>query len=177
MSSELDKGYGLILQDLKEKIRQARLRASWTINIQMLQIYWDIGKTISEQEQSEGWGAKTVERLAKDLRLEFVDMRGISPRNLRYMRDFAKAYPHFPFLQESLAKSDVTTSLLILQGSLAKLESHENQSAIAQVPLARLTWYHHITLLDKIKRPGNSPVLYSKGCGKRMDSRHDGEPD
>jgi predicted nuclease of restriction endonuclease-like (RecB) superfamily len=151
MGSELDKNYGLILQSLKEKIRQARVRASWTNNLHMLQIYWDIGNTIFTQEQSHGWGAKIVERLAKDLRLEFIDMKGISPRNLRYMRDFANAYPHFPFLQAALAKSDVITDHPILQGGLAKLQALENQSGGGHVSLARLTWYHHITLLDKVK--------------------------
>jgi DUF1016 N-terminal domain len=50
MNSELDKGYGQILQGLKEKIRQARLRASVVVNAQLLQVYWEIGKTILEQK-------------------------------------------------------------------------------------------------------------------------------
>ena len=60
MSSELDKSYGQILQDLKEKIRQARLRASVVVNAQLLQVYWEIGQTILEQQKKSGWGAKVI---------------------------------------------------------------------------------------------------------------------
>lgn len=136
MASELSKTYTAILQDLKEKIRQARLRATIAVNNELLKVYWEIGDTISKQEQTEGWGTKTVERLAKDLRVEFQDMKGLSPRNLRYMRDFALAYPQFTILQQSIAKS----------------ETDENQpSIILQRSIAKLPWGHNCTLLDKLK--------------------------
>ncbi|MFM9909026.1 MAG: YhcG family protein [Chitinophagaceae bacterium] len=136
MASELSKNYTAILQDLKEKIRQARLRATIAVNNELLKVYWEIGDTISKQEQTEGWGTKTVERLAKDLRVEFQDMKGLSPRNLRYMRDFALAYPQFTILQQSIAKS----------------ETDENQpSIILQRSIAKLPWGHNCTLLDKLK--------------------------
>jgi predicted nuclease of restriction endonuclease-like (RecB) superfamily len=67
-------------------------------------------------------------------------MKGLSPRNLRYMRDFSIAYPNFPFLQAVLAKS---------VGTGGSLDSDQ----ILQGELAKLTWYHHITLLDKVKDP------------------------
>jgi len=128
--------YFAILDSLKQKIRQGQLKAAHSVNVQMLAIYWEIGKTVANQEASEGWGKKTVEKLAIDLKAEFPEMKSFSPRNLRYMRSFAVAYPQFP----------------ILQGPLAKLESIEFQSdTILQAPLAKLTWYHHITLLDKVK--------------------------
>lgn len=128
--------YQSILKSLKEKISQARLRASMSVNAQLLSSYWEIGKTIHEQENTEGWGGKTVENLSKDLKAEFPDMQGLSTRNLRYMRNFALAYPHFPFLQATLAKS---------------LNIDNQQIEILQGELAKLTWYHHITLLDKVK--------------------------
>ena len=140
MSSELDKDYGLILQDLKEKIRQARLRASVVVNAQLLQVYWEIGQTILEQQKKLGWGAKIIDRLAADLKMEFEDMRGLSVRNLKYMRAFAEAYPQF------------------VQSSLAQLQIIENQkSGIVQPVVAQLEklvgqlpWTHNIVLLDKL---------------------------
>lgn len=135
MTSNPDK-YFHVVNDLKEKIRQARIKASNAVNTQLLQLYWEIGTTILNEEKSAGWGAKIVDKLAKDLRIEFSDMKGLSARNLRYMRDFASAYPHFS----------------ILQGDLAKSQTSENeQNTFLQVDLAKLSWYHHITLLDKIK--------------------------
>src|SRR5688572_15712102 len=73
-----------------------------------------------------------------DLRSEFKDMNSFSSRNLRYMRDFAKAYPYFPYLQAPLAKNPDHAN-------------YETDSPILQAPLAKLTWFHHITLITKVK--------------------------
>ncbi|MBL7735472.1 MAG: DUF1016 family protein [Chitinophagaceae bacterium] len=133
MSFELDKDYGNVLQLLKEKIRQARLRASHTVNKQLLQLYWEIGSAISQQEKAGGWGAKIIETLARDLKIEFPDMTGFSKRNLRYMRDFAMTYP-------------------ILQPPAAKLQDIENEEIEFVQPLvAQIPWTHHTIILDKLK--------------------------
>jgi predicted nuclease of restriction endonuclease-like (RecB) superfamily len=144
MLPENQTNYISILESLKEKIRQARVKATYAVNTQMLAIYWEIGNTIAGQENSAGWGKKIVEKLSDDLREEFADMKGFSPRNLRYMRDFSFAYPQFLILQAPLAKLESTENQqdTILQGGLA---------TIVQPPIAQLSWYHHITLLDKVK--------------------------
>jgi predicted nuclease of restriction endonuclease-like (RecB) superfamily len=152
MSSEVDKDYGQILQNLKEKIRQARLRASVIANAQLLQVYWEIGQTILEQQKKTGWGARIIDRLAADLKVEFADMKGFSIRNLKYMRAFAEAYPSF--LQSSIApaQSSENQDAAIVQVRPAQLDS-QALDEIVQTPLAQLTWYHHTTLLDKVKDP------------------------
>ena len=162
MSSELDKDYGLILHDLKEKIRQARLRASVVVNAQLLQVYWEIGQTILEQQKRLGWGKKVIKQLSVDLKTEFPDMKGFSERNLVYMQTFAAAYPQFTITQPAVAQitqgkpaeieetdNQVST---ITQGSPAQIET-QSLDEIVRVPLAQLTWYHHTTLLDKVKDP------------------------
>ena len=80
MDQELSTKYQIVLNELKEKIKRARIKAAFTVNTELLKIYWEIGKTISEQERNEGWGAKTVDTLSRDLRAEFNDMKGLSPR-------------------------------------------------------------------------------------------------
>lgn len=153
MSSELDKEYGLILQDLKEKIRQARLRASVVVNAQLLQVYWEIGQTILEQQKKMGWGAKIIDRLAADLKMEFEDMRGLSVRNLKYMRAFAEAYPQF--VQSTLAQLQITENQesKIVQPVIAQLEK-----LIGQLP-----WTHNIVLLDKLPTP-EERLFYIQKC-------------
>jgi predicted nuclease of restriction endonuclease-like (RecB) superfamily len=88
-----DKQYYETLNNLKVKIRQARIKASFSANAQLLNMYWEIGRAILQQQKKRGWGAKIIDRLAADLRIEFPDMRGLSVRNLKYMRAFADAYP------------------------------------------------------------------------------------
>ncbi|MCU0419830.1 MAG: PDDEXK nuclease domain-containing protein [Cyclobacteriaceae bacterium] len=152
MSSELDKNYGQILQHLKEKIKQARLRASVVVNAQMLQVYWEIGQTILEQQKKLGWGAKIIDRLAADLKIEFGDMKGLSVRNLKYMRAFAEAYPQFMQPLVAQLQSTDNQSAEIVQVEPAQFVN-QSINEIVQVPLAQLTWYHHTTLLDKVKEP------------------------
>ena len=91
-SLEFSPGYVELLEQLKTRIRSARLQAILAVNRDLIQLYWEIGRTILERQEREGWGAKVIERLAADLRHEFPDMRGLSRANLFYMRAFAGAY-------------------------------------------------------------------------------------
>jgi predicted nuclease of restriction endonuclease-like (RecB) superfamily len=100
--SELPGGYGEALSELKARIQQARLRTVLAANAAVLQLYWDMGRTILARQAREGWGAKVIDRLSADLRDAFPDMSGLSPRNLRYMRDFASAWPEPEIVQRLL---------------------------------------------------------------------------
>ncbi len=87
------KGYQDLLSLLKSQIRTAQVRAALAVNRELVLLYWGIGKQILTRQREDGWGAKVIERLAKDLHVEFPEMRGLSPRNLKYMRAFAEAWP------------------------------------------------------------------------------------
>ncbi|MCO5244004.1 MAG: PDDEXK nuclease domain-containing protein [Anaerolineae bacterium] len=100
-SLEFSPGYVELLEQLKTRIRSARLQAILAVNRDLIQLYWEIGRTILERQEREGWGAKVIERLAADLRHEFPDMRGLSRANLFYMRAFAGAYQDEQFVQQA----------------------------------------------------------------------------
>jgi hypothetical protein len=82
-------GYAALLKDIKERVRTAQLRAALAVNRDLIMLYWSIGRDISSRFDTEGWGTKVIDRLAKDLGTEFPGVEGFSPRNLRYMRSFA----------------------------------------------------------------------------------------
>jgi len=86
-------GYDQLLVELKERVAAARWRAQRQVNTELLGLYWEIGNTIRTRQQSEGWGTRVIDRLASDLRVAFPGMRGLSQRNLVYMRTFAAAFP------------------------------------------------------------------------------------
>ena len=154
MASELNKNYADIISRLKEKIKQARLQAAVIVNKQLIDLYWEIGNTILQQQKKEGWGTKIIDRLAADLKSEFPDMKGLSARNIKYMRAFAEAYPNFTIVQPLVAQLQSTDKepSEFVQVPLAQTGPSSNP-LIMQAALAQLTWYHHITLLDKIKEP------------------------
>ena len=91
--SALPTGYAPLLADLKTRVRAAQVRAVLSVNRELILLYWHIGREILRCQRDEGWGAKVVERLAKDLRAEFPEMRGFSRANLLSMRAFAEVYP------------------------------------------------------------------------------------
>lgn len=92
------------LVELKTRIHTAQQRAALAVNRELVLLYWQIGRDILERQAQQGWGAKVIERLAHDLRTAFPEMKGFSPRNLKYMRAFAEAWPDSEFVQAVLAQ-------------------------------------------------------------------------
>ena len=142
----LPNGYEQWRKDIEHLIDTAKLHTALNVNVGTLTLYWHIGKSILQKQEQEGWGKQVIEQLSKDLISRYPDDRGYSVRNLRYMKRFASAYPDFPILQVPLAE---LKELPILQASLAELENEGRE--FVQVPLAQISWYHHISLLPKVK--------------------------
>lgn len=97
-------GYADWLQELKTRIHTAQQRAALAVNRELVLLYWQIGRDILARQAEQGWGAKVIERLAHDLRVAFPEMKGFSPRNLKYMRAFAQAWPDAELVQAVLAQ-------------------------------------------------------------------------
>lgn len=134
------KDYASLLVEIKQQVKQSQLKAVISANSQMLYMYWYIGNNILQMQLEQGWGAKVIEQLSKDLRSEFPEHKGFSVRNLRYMRKFAEEFT-LEFIQ-----SIDNQSSIIVQAPLAQLED-----VFMQAPLAQISWYHHIALMDKVK--------------------------
>ena len=96
--------YPALLTRLRELIRASRVKAALAVNSELVLLYWRIGNDILDQQTQQGWGAKIVDQLAADLRHEFPEMTGLSPRNLKYMRAFATAWPDEPIVQQLVAQ-------------------------------------------------------------------------
>ncbi len=90
---ESPQGYAELLEDLKNRVRATQLRAARGANVEVLRLYWSVGKDILDRQQQQGWGGRIIDRLAVDLRAEFPEQRGWSRRNLHYMRSCAQAWP------------------------------------------------------------------------------------
>lgn len=91
--------YGGLLDDVSAQISTGHRRALRAVNTELLLSYWEIGSAILKRQSEEGWGASVIERLSADLKAKFSDVRGFSPRNLRYMRTFAGAWQREAILQ------------------------------------------------------------------------------
>ena len=118
-------GYAALLAELKARVQASQVRAVRAVNTELLRLYWSIGRDILDRQQRDGWGAKVIERLARDLHEAFPDQRGLSRRNLQYMRAFAAAWPEPAF-----------------------------QRDFVHQPGAQLPWRHITVLLDRLDEPG-----------------------
>lgn len=85
--------YKEVFEQLKSDIRVSQLRAALSVTKELTLLYWRTGKTLSEKINQEGWGSKVLSNLALDIKKEFPNLSGFSLRNLKYMRQFAEAYP------------------------------------------------------------------------------------
>ncbi len=109
-----DAHYLQFLQDIKERIRNARIQAASVVNHELINLYWNIGKEIAERQEKFGWGKSIVERLAKDLQEDFPNTSGFSSRNLWDMRRFYIEYKDNPNLRQLVAEIPWGQNLLIL---------------------------------------------------------------
>ena len=88
----LNKEYIQWLGEIKAKIRNAQIIAASRVNTELLTLYWDLGKTITEKQSNSKWGDGIIEQLSKDLMREFPDMQGFSATNLKYIRLWYQFY-------------------------------------------------------------------------------------
>ena len=91
--TELDKDYGLLIESLKKRVAESRYKATLSVNKEMILLYHHIGYQILKSQKEKGWGAKVIDKLSKDLRSAFPEMKGFSAQNLKYMKKFAQEYP------------------------------------------------------------------------------------
>jgi predicted nuclease of restriction endonuclease-like (RecB) superfamily len=100
----LPAGYAVWLTNIKARVVAARQRAALAANAELIQLYWQIGRDILERQAQQGWGSKVIDRLARDLRESFPEMKGFSGRSLKYMRAFAEAWPETEIVQQPAAQ-------------------------------------------------------------------------
>jgi len=129
--TEMPAEYAAVLGELKKRIQSERLRVTLAANSAMVLLYWDIGKVILDRQEHQGWGTKVIDRLSHDLKTAFPDMSGFSPRNLKYMRTFAEAWPEREIVQRTVAQIPWRSNLALLD----KLEDRQTR-----------LWYAHNTI-------------------------------
>lgn len=115
LANELPADYAELLGSLKQRIATERLRVVLASNSAMVMMYWEIGQRILEKQTVQGWGARVIDRLSSDLREAFPEMKGFSPRNIKYMRAFAAAWPDREIVQQVIAQLSWGHNIALLE--------------------------------------------------------------
>ncbi|MCS2298404.1 YhcG family protein [Bacteroides ovatus] len=123
--------YATLLKQVKARVALAQKKAIYAANEEMLTMYWDIGKLLSESQKQIGWGNNALEQLSNDLKNDYPKVKGFSPRNCRCMIQFYKEYnQELTIWQQPVAKLEVSNLIL---------------------PVKQLSWSHNVILMQKVK--------------------------
>jgi predicted nuclease of restriction endonuclease-like (RecB) superfamily len=117
------------LNSLKQRIKSSQIKAALSVNKELILLYWDLGKQISDKQKNEGWGSQVVNQLSKDLCTEFEGAMGFSRSNLYAMKQF------YEFVHQ-------------LGG---QINSKNNLPEIVEKYCLNIPWRHIVLILQKIK--------------------------
>jgi DUF1016 N-terminal domain len=130
--------YTELLGVIRRKIDRAQQQAAFSVNRELIFLYWDIGKLIALKQQEAGWGSGIIPRLSEDIKGLSPEIKGFSPRNIGRMIAFYREYPSADQLFPSATTVHQATP--VLPQAVAKIET-----LIFQIP-----WGHNILLIEKI---------------------------
>lgn len=140
--------YAEVFESLKARVRQSQTKAMLSVNRELIQLYWDIGRQIAQRQQNVGWGRSVVDRLSKDLRSAFPDVTGFSASSLWRMRAFCLAYQDLAQPVRELAEQPNEVEL-----AQAVRVSDQPPETLLGIP-----WGHNVVLFEKVK--GKSERLW-----------------
>lgn len=144
-STGLPDGYHEFIESLKTRVRQAQTRAMLSVNRELIQLYWDIGRLIVERQELAGWGQGVLERLADDLQKALPGIGGFSRSNVFRMRAFYVAYRPVEKVAQPVRQKKGAP--IVAQAVRQLAESAPPQQ------VASLPWGHNVVLLQKLKEP------------------------
>lgn len=131
----IDKAYKEWLVELKQKVRTAQLKAAVAVNTELIMLYWELGKMITEKQTA--WGSKFLPQLSKDLSLEFADMQGFSETNLKYCRLFYQYTVKSPQVEDNFS---------------SKIRPQAEDEILLPI-FKQIPWGHIKLIINKIKHP------------------------
>ena len=109
-----DKNYKAFFTQVKKRISDAQYEALRQVNLQLIELYWDLGKMIVSRQKKHNWGKAIVQSLSRDLQGEFPGMSGFSSQNLWYMRQFYLTYKGKKKLQPLVGEISWAKHLVII---------------------------------------------------------------
>ncbi len=136
--------YRSLLGEIKARIRSAQLAALRSVNRELIELYWDIGRLIVQRQEGETWGRRIVENLAADLRLEFPGVSGFSAANLWRIKNFYEEYRHDQKLAPLVREISWSKNLVIFERCKKSAEREFYIRRVAQFGWTKNVLIHQI---------------------------------
>ena len=103
-------------------IAQAKQKAYQAVNIELINLYWDIGKYLHKQVENGGWGKSVVKQLSEYLKISHPNMKGFSSQNLWRMKQFYEGYKNSEKLSTLSREIPWSHNMVILSGAKTEEE-------------------------------------------------------
>ncbi len=146
-----DKEYKQWLELFSEKIKNTQIRISTIANSGLTDFYWWVGNEITEKQKNSKWGDKVIEKLAKDLRKNFPDIKGLSKTNLKYCKRFYAFYTENTIGQQyvDLLQNNKLSIGQQPVDQLEKLSEQTDSSLFIRQLVYQIPWSHNINIFTK----------------------------
>lgn len=145
--------YRIWIQELRARYQRSQIKAATSVNAEMLQFYWSLGRDIVEMKAESTWGAGFYKTLSQDLRKALPNIKGFSASNLRYMQRFYHLYKNIPQLVEKMPSVGNDT---IVPQVVEQLPTDPVRSIVL------IPWGHHRAIIDKCKGNTEKAVFYMR---------------
>ena len=113
-SSIVSPEYNNFKNEITARIRSAQYEALKAVNKEMIALYWEVGKRITEQQTASGWGKSVVENLSRDIQKEFPGIKGFGVSNMWDMARFYAEYQSDEILQPLVGEISWSKHIVIL---------------------------------------------------------------
>ena len=94
--------YRAFIQDVKQRIQAAQIKAAVAVNRELLQLYWELAERMVVKQKASAWGDGFLARMSRDLQEAFPGIKGFSVRNLKYMRQWFQFWSAEPAIGQQL---------------------------------------------------------------------------
>ncbi len=98
-------------------IEQARQKAFRAVNRELIEMYWQVGKYVSEKVKSNAWGKSIVQEFANFVQSKYVGIKGFSAQNIWRMKQFYETYADNEKLSSLVRELPWTNNILIMVGA------------------------------------------------------------
>lgn len=107
----IEKDFKNVVEDIKQRISNTQYEIFKNANMNLLKLYYSIGKTINE---NSSWGNKFIDELAVEIKITFPNIKGFSVRNLKSMKKYYIECTKSKKVQTSSAQIPWSHNTLIL---------------------------------------------------------------
>ena len=152
---KLDSEYVQWIHEIKQRYRNAQIKAAVKVNSEQLLFNWQLGRDLVVRKAEEKWGSGIVNQVSLDLQAEFPEVKGFSARNLWFMRQWYSFYASN--IKTISLISDMENQVDIGSVKLKQVASEIHEAKVKQLAsvlefpsvFAFVPWMHHVLIIQK----------------------------